>query len=1806
MPSNILTLPNLVSLDLSNNHVDVTDWTALQHATSLSRLQFSHTRVTTLEGISGGKDVLTSLFLQGIEYNQQPLPEELFELTKLHTLQLEAADLGGELSTNIAKLTQLRRLTLNENQLQGPIPPMALNNLTQLEFLDLSDNDWTGGLPGNFLEHCVAMIDLRINGARAGLGGPLPSLSTLAAVEVVELAYNSFTGPIPVDFLQASQPTDPARNDITIDLAGNGINGALPSSLALFEDPLVLKLQDNEITSVPSNLCDPNSPTASTTGLWMNGQVATLGCPAILCEPGKWNARGRASADLPCDEVCPGNLLYWGQSTCVDAAPVPNREREILDELFVATGGRYWNKTADAWLDPQKPICAREGVICGSGTDQSDGGVTELRLDRFGLRGSIPTSVYELTDLRRLAVTRNPVQLTFDGIGNAQALEVVMASYTKLSNNLTGIQDSGPVMYSFHLNDCGLSGSFPSEVLAIPSLKDLRLSGNKLTGTLPRSHWDNMVNLENLLLDGNDFNGQIPSEVGGMVSLKILDLSSNQLSGPLPVELSDELTALTELNLANQQGLTSKLNGPLLDFAKAPNLMFLDLSHNQLAGNLPTSFLENVQNGNDTIIVDLSYNQLGGPIPVEWDDLSHLLVYLEANKIDEIAPEVCANTGWMDEMGFDSTTIIAGPVCDWLLCPPGTQSSTGRDSTDGSCTDCDGGIIDAPFYGSVSCSPSGSTGGGGGNNGGGAPGDERSALMAFYDTMKGDEWVHNDNWGSNLNLCTWYGVVCRDDLSVAELRLENNGLTNANAEEPDQSDAIAALSPIEGLRLLDLKGNEINLNFASLPTTTKLEVIRISKTAVTSLAGLEKATKLTSIHAMDNALAGEFPTNILQLSEMTELYLSFNKLNGTLPEAISSLSKLEEMYIYDNELTGMLPASIAQMAELREVVLGENYFHGPIPNEFSNMGNLEQLALQSQKGKELLDGPLPDFTGAPNLWYLDVSNNDIGPTLPDDLLVGSSQKDQPVSLLLRNNDLTGSIPASLDAFKELFIDLADNRITSIPATLCDNTGWMNGAVAEVQSCDSILCPIGYYSDLGRQDTAARPCTKCDQETTGYMGQTTCRVDDSEKAILNMLFEQTGGLSWKKNDKWGTNEPICSWEGVTCAGDLQDEEGVQTINLIDNGLVGTFPSQMFGLPSLVELGLRGNEDLVVSLNGIQNAAATLEVLDVSNTLLESLAWISRATKLKSIYADQAGLIGGFPDELLSIPTLQTIHLNWNFLVGRLPIDIGVQLPGLKYLHVSGNDFHGPIPTSVGFLAELEELILDDNLISGELPSTELSYLPRLRHLSVVRIAKSGRKVTGPLPTLDKVPLLESLGLDNNDLTGTIPENFLSSSVSVQEVVMTHNSLVGGIPDALASLSQVHLAVIANEITKISQEFCDENEWIESTASFFNASCDGFMCPPGTANQFGRGVDLNNPCEPCEDDNGATFYGSTSCEVPADERAILTKIFDDLQGHGWTRNDYWGSKASVCDWYGVSCDNGAVVAINLSSNNLKGDVPSEIFHLPKLQQLLLSSNQIQISFDEIGKAANLLELRLASTGLRSLEGINSAKMLTFLSIASNNLAGQFPDGLFALENLRFLAMNNNALTGPVPEDIGELRYLRYLQLDSNLFNQNVPSFSKSLTLTHVRMAGNELTGEIPADFLRSVPARSTMQVDLSNNRLTGQVPEALGRFDKMTLALQQNQITDLPTSLCGKEDWNDGDVAIYGCDGIMCAPGTSTLDGRHTTGKPCVACPQADPDFFGQALCESVIAPASSSTSIRQWIFRISFLSYVLATAITWLA
>lgn len=668
---------------------------------------------------------------------------------------------------------------------------------------------------------------------------------------------------------------------------------------------------------------------------------ATTKCNAILCPPSTWNEFGKATDDgpcLPCDakpDSPDDEWAFWyGRISCGNLSP--SREKEILDKLFTATGGRYWTANHDNWLRPGVPICQREGVECDHAYANS--GVLELRLNRFGLRGTIPPEIWELTHARQLAFTRNEVDVSFEGIEKAEGLHTLKLSTCHL-RSLKGIGMVSDNLTELHLAENQFSGTLPEDIFQLTQVQWLFLRANHFSGSVP-VELSKLTRLTKIELDDNSFTGPLPSELGLLTDLAELDIQLNELSGTIPSEFS-ELSKLERLDISQQNG--KKFWGSFPAFDRSPALKYIDASGNGFTGALPPNLLAQVD-ASAELTVNLAKNQFEGSVPEEWSRFSALNIELGGNRLLALPENLCQKNEWQKgQVGLFGT-------CDAILCPPGTQATTGRktEATE-SCVPCAAGVTSAPFYGTLACLDPRVV-------------EERRILFDFYEYTNGTNWLIQTDWLSDSSVCDWYGLSCEDNEHVSEISLGNNLLAGASASK----DTLSEIFALQDLKVLDLKENQIELNFAKIPEGTKLEFLRMSGTGMTTMAGISRATSLRAFHATNNDLHS-VPDEIFAMTNLESLFLSYNAITGTISRHFGQMASLRELYMYGNRITGPIPSELGRMSNLTDLVLAHNFLSGTLPDALGNLPRLEQFSVREQQGVELITGPVPSLSGAPNL-----------------------------------------------------------------------------------------------------------------------------------------------------------------------------------------------------------------------------------------------------------------------------------------------------------------------------------------------------------------------------------------------------------------------------------------------------------------------------------------------------------------------------------------------------------------------------------------------------------------------------------------------------------------------------------------------------------------------------------------------------------------------------------------------------------------------------------------------------------------------
>ncbi|KAH0989980.1 hypothetical protein GBA52_001463 [Prunus armeniaca] len=170
--------------------------------------------------------------------------------SKIVRLIIQSQNLGGILAPNtLARLDQLRVLSLQNNSLTGPIPD--LSGLTNLKTLFLDRNSFVGSLPPSLSSlHRLRTLDLSFN----NLTGPLPAflITGLDRLYYLRLDWNRFTGPVPA-LNQSSLRT--------FNVSGNNLTGVIPVTPTLLRfGPTAFSWNPGLCGELVNKECHPAAP----------------------------------------------------------------------------------------------------------------------------------------------------------------------------------------------------------------------------------------------------------------------------------------------------------------------------------------------------------------------------------------------------------------------------------------------------------------------------------------------------------------------------------------------------------------------------------------------------------------------------------------------------------------------------------------------------------------------------------------------------------------------------------------------------------------------------------------------------------------------------------------------------------------------------------------------------------------------------------------------------------------------------------------------------------------------------------------------------------------------------------------------------------------------------------------------------------------------------------------------------------------------------------------------------------------------------------------------------------------------------------------------------------------------------------------------------------------------------------------------------------------------------------------------------------------------------------------------------------
>nr|POE48274.1 putative leucine-rich repeat receptor-like protein kinase [Quercus suber] len=286
----------------------------------------------------------------------------------------------------------------------------------------------------------------------------------------------------------------------------------------------------------------------------------------------------------------------------------------------------------------------------------------------------------------------------------------------------------------------------------------------------------------------------------------------------------------------------------------------------------------------------------------------------------------------------------------------------------------------------------------------------------------------------------------------------------------------------------------------------------------------------------------------------------------------------------------------------------------------------------------------------------------------------------------------------------------------------------------------------------------------------------------------------------------------------------------------------------------------------------------------------------------------------------------------------------------------------------------------------------------------------------------------------------------------------------------------------------------------------------------------------------------IFSAIAAEIENQDYVALLSLKDIWQN---TPPNWVGSDPCGKGWVGIGCTNSRVTSITLSSIGLTGSLSGDLELLSELQTLDLSYNKgltgpIPRSIGGLKKLLNLILVGCSFSGPIP-DTIGSLQQLLYLSLNSNHFSGQIPPSIGNLSNLLWLDLTDNQLNGPIPISDGitpgldMLLNARHFHLGQNNLSRTIPPrlFSSKMTLIHVLLDGNQLTGSIPST-LGLVQALEVLRID--RNALSGLVPSNFNNLTNLNqMFLSNNKLTGPLPNLTGMNLLSYVDISNNTFDG-----------------------------------------------------------------------
>ncbi|PRQ38417.1 putative protein kinase RLK-Pelle-LRR-IX family [Rosa chinensis] len=372
------------------------------------------------------------------------------------------------------------------------------------------------------------------------------------------------------------------------------------------------------------------------------------------------------------------------------------------------------------------------------------------------------------------------------------------------------------------------------------------------------------------------------------------------------------------------------------------------------------------------------------------------------------------------------------------------------------------------------------------------------------------------------------------------------------------------------------------------------------------------------------------------------------------------------------------------------------------------------------------------------------------------------------------------------------------------------------------------------------------------------------ADDA--AVMSKLLENL------KPSGWSSSASYCTWDGVKC--DSDTSKRVTSISLASNSLSGSLPSNLNELTELTTLSLQ------------------------SNTLSGALPSLANLSNLQEVYLDTNNFTFIPPGCFGGLTGLQTLSMSNNVDLApwAFPSEL-IQSTSLVTLQAGSTNMYGSIPDIFGSFANLQNVRLSYNNLTGPLPKSFSGS-----GIQNLWINNQAVGLSGTVEVLSNMTSLIQAWLHKNQFTGTIPD--LSQCTALSDLLLHDNVFTGMVPATLTELSSLqNVSLDNNKLQGPMPEF----------GSKVKVTLDGNSFCKTTA----------GPCDP---------------QVTTLLQVAGAFGYPELLAESWTGDDACGG------WSFVICDAQKVVTVNLDNKDLNETISPAFANLTSLKTLVLKNNNL----------------------------------------------------------------------------------------------------------------------------------------------------------------------------------------------------------------------------------------------------------------------